>query len=322
VYQPIVHLDTGTISGVEALCRFHDTRPPDLWFLQCRELGLAAEMDFAIIGRALEDLDLLPDAGYLAVNVALDTLAMADRLAALLQPATRMRPIVVELTEHAAVHDYDTVIQQARILSDAGIRLAVDDAGAGYSTFQHVLRLHPDIIKLDRSITESIDQDPARHALATAMVIFAGEIGAAVVAEGIETDAELAAVRSAGIARGQGFGIGVPAPPPITLPAYTPRPFLDLDAEAAADEGPTIPFADLDPAVAVVAHGLLSSLASVQSALRLLGDGEREIPIEQHRALCAVMQRQLAQAISVLKDLVRGLGPEALVLLDGLERPR
>ena len=320
VYQPIVHLDRGTVSGVEALCRFHDARPPDLWFQQCRELGLAAEMDLAIIAAALDDIDDLPPDGYLAVNVALPTLAATDELAALLLPALDRRQLVIELTEHIVVDDYSLLAAQLAPLRRAGVLLAVDDAGAGYSTFQHVVRLRPDLIKMDRSLTASIDEDVALRALATALAIFAGEIGASVVAEGIETPGELAAIRSAGITRGQGFGLARPQPLPLApldyeLPDDEQPPFL-VDV---SDGRPRIDTAT-DATVAVVAHGLINSLAAARVAVHLLSQGHGTLSVERHRALCAVVDRQTAHVTGVLQDLVQGLTPEAAALLAGLER--
>src|SRR4051795_13239199 len=109
-------------------------------------------------------------------------------------------------------------------LRRAGIRVAGDDAGAGFSTFRHILHLRPDIIKMDQSITRDIDSDPARRALATALVIFAGEVGASLVAEGVETEGELRAVQEAGINRVQGFAMSAAQTPPLAPLTYVPDP--------------------------------------------------------------------------------------------------
>lgn len=199
--------------------------------------------------------------------------------------------------------------------------LAVDDAGAGYSTFQHILRLRPEVIKLDRSITESIDKDRARRALATALVIFAGEVGASVVAEGIETEAELLAVRATGIGRGQGYGLGRPQQLPLADLDYKPVPFIDLVHEAAAASA-HVPglhaAATSDATMAVLAHGLLSGMASITSAITMLSQTDGKLEPDRHRALCAAMHRQAAHISGVLEDLVRGLPPETVQALDRL----
>ena len=115
----------------------------------------------------------------------------------------------MEITEHSRVTDYNEARKTIKGLREAGVHLAIDDAGAGYATFRHILRLRPDIIKMDQSITQHIDRDQARVALATALVIFASEIGAVVIAEGVETRGELAALQAAGVSRAQGFALSV-----------------------------------------------------------------------------------------------------------------
>jgi EAL domain-containing protein (putative c-di-GMP-specific phosphodiesterase class I) len=116
------------------------------------------------------------------------------------------------VTEHAAVTDqarFDAELFKLRMM---GVRLAVDDAGAGYSGLQHIVRLQPDIIKLDMSLTRHVDRDPIRRSLAAALVAFGRETGAAIVAEGIETQAEAETMRQIGIRFGQGYLFARPMP--------------------------------------------------------------------------------------------------------------
>jgi EAL domain-containing protein (putative c-di-GMP-specific phosphodiesterase class I) len=323
VYQPILHLDAGTFSGVEALCRFHDGRPPDTWFRQCEAIGLGPDLDIAIIGKAVEDLERLPP-GYLALNLSASTLAVPGDLRRALQPLLDAKPLVLELTEHMIVADYDTVAETLGEFRDAGVRFAVDDAGAGYSTFQHILRLRPDIIKLDRSITSGIDVDPAKQALTHALVIFAGEIGASVVAEGIETEEELTALRTTGVTRGQGFWLAKPHALPLPPVGYEPRRFLDLvecsSAVGADMEMTRVPNGP-DPTVAVIAHGLLTSLACVSSAVEVLRARDGNVPVEELRALTSVMRSQVDLMSGTVRDLVLGLPAEARNALDDLVGP-
>ena len=316
VYQPILHLESGTVSGVEALCRFDDGRAPSVWFRQCEAMGLAAEMDFAIIDMAREDVEFLPP-GYLAINLSAATLTRVGPLRDRLQPILDRTPIVLELTEHAMVHDYDAVADGLRLLRDGGILLAVDDAGAGYSTFQHILRLRPDIIKLDRSITNGIDRDPARRALTTAVGIFAAEIQASVVAEGIETEGELNALRMTGVSRGQGFWLARPSRLPLPHIQYRPSPFLEILGGSSQPLFVRSGF-DWDPALAVATQGLLSSLGYVTSALERLRAQDGAVPLEEFRALTSIMHRHLKHITGTLKDLFAGLPPETLKALDEL----
>jgi EAL domain-containing protein (putative c-di-GMP-specific phosphodiesterase class I) len=117
---------------------------------------------------------------------------------------------VLEVTEHAQVPDYDALRQALAPLRAAGAKLAIDDAGAGYSSLQHILQLRPDIIKLDMGLTRSVDRDPAKRALAAALCHFARETGCQIVAEGIETEAEFTTLESLGVAKGQGYLLGRP----------------------------------------------------------------------------------------------------------------
>lgn len=321
VYQPIVHLESGGLSGVEALCRFDDGRPPDYWFAMCREVGLADAMDMVVIETVLGDLYALPDTGYLSINLSVATLQSVDLLLELLAPALPARAIVLELTEHAVVDDYEAVTAAVDRLRAAGLHFAVDDAGAGYATFRHIVRLRPDIIKLDRSITEGINDDPAHGALAAALVIFAGEIGASVVAEGVETDEELMAVRTIGISRAQGFGLSYPQPLPVGPTTYQPVPFVDLvGASSLLRDNPRaikLPSgqAQADAVAAVLAHDLLTSTAAMKNAIGLLRQNDGELPVDEFRALCAMLDRQVTHVNDVLMGLVRGLSLAALQAL-------
>jgi EAL domain-containing protein (putative c-di-GMP-specific phosphodiesterase class I) len=137
--------------------------------------------------------------------------AVSDRLRDLLERADPCR-IVVEVTEHAPVADYDELREALSGLRERGVRLAIDDAGAGFASLRHVVRLDPDLIKLDITLTRQIETDPVRQALAVALVSFAEQIGATVVAEGVETELELEALRRAGIRHAQGFLLGTPEP--------------------------------------------------------------------------------------------------------------
>jgi len=302
-YQPIVHLDTGTVAGVEALCRFNDGRSPENWFSECEHLDLAPALDLAIIKRALADIPDLPD-GYLSINLSPSTLRDPRLTDLLLRPGVPADRIVVEVTEHARVADYLEAQRVLGALRHAGVRVAVDDAGAGYSTFRHILQLRPDIIKMDQSITRDIDTDPARRALATSLVIFAGEIGATVVAEGVETESELQAVAAAGILRGQGFAFSAAQSLPIAPLSFTPV-VPHTEDEPSADEMPA--WLDLDATVAVTAHGLLSAVGAIEMVLTLLRQRYGVIPEEEFRALVGSAERQARLVGGVLRDMVHGL---------------
>jgi EAL domain-containing protein (putative c-di-GMP-specific phosphodiesterase class I) len=212
LFQPVLDLVGGGRIGYEALARFDPerTRPPTVWFERAAALGKLTELEMVTVRGALARLGAIPPEAFLAVNVSPSTLASPPFLETLSGvPGER---IVLEVTEHARVEDYDALNEALRRLRSRGVRLAIDDAGAGFASLQHIVRLAPDYIKLDITLTRGIDADPVRRALATALITFAHEIGASMIAEGIETDAEFETLRALGVAFGQGFFLGEPGP--------------------------------------------------------------------------------------------------------------
>lgn len=217
-FQPILHLASGSVAGVEALARFaaEPHTEPQAWFGEAWDLGLGLDLELAAVRAALAELDRLPPGAYLSVNVSPDTLLSEGFQAAL--DATAADRLVVELTEHAAVREYGALTKAIGCLRARGVRLAVDDMGAGYAGLTHLLRLRPDITKLDTFLVRGIDTDPARQALVAATVSFARQTDSAVIAEGTETPGELATLRSLGVDYGQGFHLGRPGPLPVRTP--------------------------------------------------------------------------------------------------------
>lgn len=209
-YQPIFELGAKAPSGFEALCRFsaEPYRTPDVWFAEAEKIGLQMDLELAVVERALDGLSDLPEGVYVSINLSPQTVIETDLYAAL--KGYPLERIVLELTEHATVTDYDSLLGNLAPLRFDGMKLAVDDAGAGYSGLQHILRLRPDMIKLDMTLTRDIDRDWPRRSLAAALVHFAAETRAVIVAEGIETAGELRALQDLGVHRGQGYFLGRP----------------------------------------------------------------------------------------------------------------
>jgi len=215
VYQPILDVASQTLEGYEALARFHcePPRPPDWWFAEAEAVGLQAQLETAAVAAALGSLGSVPRQAYLSVNISPATLLDAGFLR-LLQ-AQPLQRLVLELTEHASVEDYDAVAARLAPLRARGLRIAVDDAGAGFASFRHILRLRPDLIKLDGSLIARIDRDAGARALASALAGFAQQTGCTVVAEGVETEEEVAVLLQLRIVKAQGFLLGRPAPLPV-----------------------------------------------------------------------------------------------------------
>ncbi|MGH9087759.1 MAG: sensor domain-containing phosphodiesterase, partial [Acidimicrobiales bacterium] len=209
-YQPVVDVVDGRVVMVEALARFapEPYRTPDLWFHDAWQAGLGAEMELAAVEAALADLDQLPEDCTLAVNIS-PPVVTRPRLRHLLSTVASDR-VVIELTEHVAIDDYARVRTTLSSLRSLGVRLAVDDTGAGFASLSHIVKLGPDLIKLDYELIHGIAKDPVRKSLATAIVSFAADIGAEIVAEGVETRGELDVVRNLGIRYAQGYLLGAP----------------------------------------------------------------------------------------------------------------
>jgi EAL domain-containing protein (putative c-di-GMP-specific phosphodiesterase class I) len=122
--------------------------------------------------------------------------------------------VVVEITEHSSIADYKPVRAAREQLRERGVRVAVDDAGSGYASLRHVLELAPDLIKIDRSLISGVDADPVRGSMVAAVLMFALQSGASVVAEGVETVAELDVLRELGVEHAQGYLIARPSSDP------------------------------------------------------------------------------------------------------------
>jgi EAL domain-containing protein (putative c-di-GMP-specific phosphodiesterase class I) len=233
--QPIIRLSDGQLVGAEALARFGGIprRGPDLWFAEAHGVGLGIELETVAVRQALQTLDALPDLKLISINVTQDML-VSGALPALLDgyPGSR---VLLELTEHVAICDYGPVRRTVDDLRRRGVGLAIDDVGAGYSCFRHIVELEPECIKLDRTFMEGVETKRAWEAMAKALIEMADATGARVIAEGIETEAHLALARELGAGYGQGYLIARPSEPqamPMTFEDLPPA--LGAAARTAA----------------------------------------------------------------------------------------
>ena len=211
VFQPIVALETSEVIGHEALTRFHDGTGPELRFAEAAEVGLGVSLEVATISNALAAVRALPKAGLVSVNVSPLVVVACPDLGDILDSADR--PVVLELTEHDRIDDYPRVRQAIDALGPQ-VRLSVDDAGSGYACLTHVLALRPAFVKLDRGWVQDIEADPVRQALVAGLQHFAQRAGCRLIAEGIETTAQLETLRGLDVEFGQGFLLGPPQPAP------------------------------------------------------------------------------------------------------------
>ena len=211
VFQPVARLDTRRVVGYEALARFAAAQPrsPDLWFADAAAAGCLLELELKAVGDALRATAELRGI-HIAVNLSPATLlapGLLDELA-----RRRLHEVVVEITEHAPVDDYARIRRVLGRLRESGVRLAVDDVGSGYASLRHIVELQPDILKVDISLVRGVESAPLQRGVIKTLVTFAHELGAELVAEGIETRSELEVLTALGVTLGQGYYLGRPSP--------------------------------------------------------------------------------------------------------------
>jgi EAL domain-containing protein (putative c-di-GMP-specific phosphodiesterase class I) len=209
-YQPIVDLRSDRCIGIEALARFPEPfARPDETLAAARRLDLSLELERLVVRHAWKMLPQLGPGQFLALNLSPDALVELARRANL-RPELRVDQIVVEVTEHTIVDSYAELHRQLGPLRRCGLRIAVDDAGAGYASLRHVLELRPDFIKIDRSLIHGIADDNARRVAVSAFLSLALDLGSSVVAEGVERPQDLTTVRELGLHAVQGYLLGRP----------------------------------------------------------------------------------------------------------------
>ena len=209
LFQPIVDVNTDTAIGAEALARFKERgRSTRQWLADADSVGLLVPLELALARAALVELPHLEPGLAMAINASPATV-LSGRLHEVLT-GVHLERVILELTEHAPVEDYPALRVALSRWRERGMRLAVDDAGGGYSSFSHILELSPELIKLDASLVRELHTSPHRQALVRAVISFADEMDVRVVAEGVETEAELIELRRLGAHLAQGFHLGRP----------------------------------------------------------------------------------------------------------------
>ncbi|MBL7257215.1 EAL domain-containing protein [Paractinoplanes lichenicola] len=201
VFQPIYNMINGHVVGYEALTRFADGSNPREALASAAQRGVHIALDAALIQAAITSSASLPNGTWLSVNATADLLRHPHELAQLL--AESRRPLVLETGDAEAA-------EVARL--GGGVRLAVDDLGAGYETLSLVEHVRPAFLKLGLGSITGIETSGARQAAIRALVQFADQHGCTVIAEGIETAAQRDALVACGVPFGQGFYLGKPVP--------------------------------------------------------------------------------------------------------------
>ncbi|MFF5076014.1 EAL domain-containing protein [Actinoplanes sp. NPDC000266] len=204
--QPIVDLATGHRVGAEALSRFPRqwNQPPDECFADAGLIGERDRLEIQALRSAAAHLDGV--SGYVAMNVSPATLMTRECREAL--GAMPLSRVVLELSEHDPVEDYDALHVVLAPLRAQGMRLAIDDVGSGYSSLRHIVATRPDVIKLDRSIVTGLHADTVLPVVVRSLADLAAAVGAVVVAEGVETAEDATTLAGIGVSLGQGWHFG------------------------------------------------------------------------------------------------------------------
>ncbi|WP_354191638.1 EAL domain-containing protein [Arthrobacter sp. UYCu712] len=243
-FQPIRELSTGAVIGVEAFTRFGNdgSDTAEEWFVAAAEARLGSELEFAALECALTAAQRLPAHLYVALKLSPST--CLDPLLPEFLGESALSPchIVLQLTDALTPEQPAALVSALAPLRREGVRLEVDHVGSYFDSIRHVRQLEPDIIKLDRDLIAGIDADALRHAFGEAMTGFAEQLGAALIAEGIETSNELAAVARLGVTAGQGYYLGRPSTRPQDWagwnnPAEEYRPLAKADEPSGRSDG-------------------------------------------------------------------------------------
>lgn len=207
VFQPLVDSLSNRIVGYEALTRFSDGTAPDVRFAEAHAVGAGERLELAAIRAALGHAEQLPPETWLNINASPALVLDGGELQRLTTSSTR--DLVVEVTEHSEITDYPAFRRAIQQLGPQ-VRLAVDDAGAGFASLRHIIELRPSFVKLDRQVIAGIDHDEARQAMVAGLRHFAQNTGCWLIAEGVETQAELDTLRELEVRYVQGYLLAEP----------------------------------------------------------------------------------------------------------------
>ena len=228
-YQPKANLPGGLVEGVEALIRWnHPERgmvPPDAFLSIAEETGMMRDLTLWVIDEALRQMAEWDDEGVtlqVAVNLAMTNLldvppARRRRRACSTAPARTSDRLVLEINENVVMADERRILAVLDDLRELGIKLSLDDFGAGHTSFAYLKRLPIQELKIDRSFVMEVESNSDDEAIVRASAQLARDLGLRVVAEGVETPEGLAVLEAAGVEVVQGYLLSKPLPPDALL---------------------------------------------------------------------------------------------------------
>jgi diguanylate cyclase len=234
--QPIVLVPEGVVHAYEALARFRlgSSSNPLHWFALADEFAVRDRLELACLKAGLQLLDDLPAGARLSVNLS-GPLLLDPRTSELLRQTPHLNRLILEVTENSLLEDTPGVVAEIDRLIGEGLSFAVDDMGAGYSGLRQITTVRPTYLKLDRSLISGIDSDPDRGALVSAMLGYVRQTGGHLIAEGVETEAELETLRDLGVTLIQGYLLGRPAAPWPTVAIAASRDAAPAPATSLHD---------------------------------------------------------------------------------------
>jgi EAL domain-containing protein (putative c-di-GMP-specific phosphodiesterase class I) len=206
VFQPILDLANSGVVGYEALTRFEDGVSPDHWLADATARGSGVELETLLARAGIQAADGLPAGVWLGLNVSSNLIRAGRALRTIVEPCSR--PVVLEV-DAAQISGPMGIDQTVTELPD-GVALAISGVHPGYDCLTLVREVVPSFVKLDRNWVSSLDTDSPKQALIGALVAVAGETGCTLIAEGIETEAELRTLQELGVRFGQGYLLGRP----------------------------------------------------------------------------------------------------------------
>jgi EAL domain-containing protein (putative c-di-GMP-specific phosphodiesterase class I) len=291
--QPIVDLTRAEIAGYEVLSRFPGPpeAAPDEWFAVAHRAGLAAHLEARVMSRALELRDSLPAGAFLSINLSTELLP-SEPVQQALARAGSLAGTVVEL-DGPVTDDAQDVVAALRTITDAGGRIAIDDAGAGHHGMTQIANIRPALVKLDRCLVSGIDTDPTKVAVVEMLVDYVNRLDARLLAEGIETEAELTTLVALGVPLGQGFLLARPDLPWVGLDTGV----AGLLRSQAAHAGHDGHIAGLVEEADVVAAGSVDQPHTGQIIVEVDRSGR---PVAMAHATSGTLRRTTSPALQVV----------------------
>ncbi|WP_432495299.1 EAL domain-containing protein [Kineococcus gypseus] len=297
VLHPVVDVAAERVAGYEVLSRFDSPHGTEEWFEAARLLGRSAELDLLVLAAALPLRHRLPHGTFLTVNAS--PASLGDERVLRLLTSHDLTSVVVELTEHSEC-DPAALAAPLAALRACGARVALDDVGTGHSGLLRMAVVRPDVLKVDLQLVRGLDGDLVKRSVLRLLGECADRMDAWVVAEGVETLAELDVLRSMGVPLVQGFLLARPSE------RFAPLP---LRARRLLSTGTAAP-------PAAVGDRVAGRLARRTKTSRTVVEAVRQV-VEDHAPVVVVDERDVPLVL-VLPGAAPGARPRVQEVVSAL----